>query len=112
MGIVHTSDRGIPLVLLGTPTRNTLTVENYVKWYDLFIVNSSGVVSKVPREAYDKVQVVGNDLITVWSDHAINPVAFQALAEYLGVEVDEVAEEVVIGRWVSEGNRYEGRRGA
>lgn len=75
-----------------------LTVENYEKWYCLYILRSDGTVEPVPVEAVMK-QI---DRGFLWIDHNFSPELVRAVAEDLGLEITPVAYEVIVGRWVTE----------
>ncbi len=94
------SDRGIPLVLQDVPQNDTLTVENYGKWYDLYLVTSNGLIIKYGYESY--VDIVNMFPGTIWGDHVINPDFVCMLAEHKGFDVDERSYEIIVGRWVIE----------
>jgi hypothetical protein len=84
----YVSDRGLPLVLHGIAGVSTLTVENYLKWYCLYLVHSDGSVEPVqfPRESPDP--------------HVPYPAAVEALAEENGWEICAESMEMIIGRYL------------
>lgn len=90
---LYYSDRQIPLVYYGDPPREPiLTVENYMKWYDIHVVRPDGGVS-----------VVDHDLIAeAWCDHNFKPWICHQLAHELGYEWHDESLEMVIGRYVTE----------
>src|SRR5690606_15381227 len=91
---VYLSDRNIPLVFHGwPPNKPTITVENYCKWYNLFIVNPDGSVGKVP--VYDHSKYEG----TTWYDHVPHPGWVKFLEREYGYEVDDESFEMMIGRY-------------
>ncbi|PJZ17753.1 hypothetical protein CEW46_32635 [Bacillus cereus] len=64
-----------------------LTVEDYCKWYDLFIIDN------------DKVYPVSWDndiLLDYWRDHCIVPEGFRLLAQDLGCTYDEATWNAVV----------------
>jgi hypothetical protein len=91
------SDRNMPLVWSTThdPGDITLTVENYCKWYSLFLVHPDGRVEQIPfpGEGYCKSDE------SPYADHVPNPVVVQRFAERHGYVIDERAFEVMVGRW-------------
>ena len=93
---VYKSDRGMLLVFqeidAGIPV---LTVENYCKWYCLYLVDSSGDVTPVdfPEDGY--------------TDHVPYPDAVEALAESRGWVVDEQSMEMIIGRYMLEARMFD-----
>ena len=89
------SDRGKPLVCqdtCGRPYCKTpiLTVENYIKWYCLYLIRPSGEVEAVdfPDDGY--------------CDHVPYPAAVERMAAKNGWVVDEQSLEMMIGRYMLE----------
>lgn len=72
-----------------------LTVEQYIKWYNLWVVHPGGEVTAVDFP-YD-LDLPDNECVV--GDHCVNPRAFVLLANANEWYVDPVALEVVIGRW-------------
>lgn len=91
------SHRDIPLVLQEAPSPNPLlTVENYCKWYDVFIVFPDG-----------RVEIVDYNLFwdgpgTGWHDHVPNPKACLGVAAKLNVEWHGESFEMIVGRYMLE----------
>lgn len=86
------SNRNIPLVTQ-THEKRMLTVENYCKWYDLFLVETDGTVTAVSPEVID---------INTWIDHYVVPEYFEELAVQLGAAYDEDTWKTICGlyeRW-------------
>ena len=110
---LYFNERGHPLVyvepLNSCGYKNpTLTVENYCKWYALYLVHPDGKVTTVDAEVYERVSRKTNGLITIWGDHVINPLAFKLVGELLGAHVDSRSMEMVIGRWeIEHNNKYD-----
>lgn len=73
-----------------------LTVENYCKWYELFVVNVDGSIKSIDFGQLDDGEG------TPYCDHAPNPVKVMYLAKRLGLHLDEQAFEMIIGRWEME----------
>lgn len=73
-----------------------LTVENYTKWYVLYLVHPDNRVEQV---SFDQL----NDFTdkSPYTDHAPNPVAVERLAAARGWNIAERAMECIIGRWIS-----------
>lgn len=96
---VYLSDRGIPLLYVAEPCEvPVVTLENYTKWYDVYLVMPDG-----------SVQVVEGVLALVdkfddawWVDHLYHPRLLYRLAQVLNATVDERAIEVAAGRWMIE----------
>lgn len=86
------SHRDLPLVYTGPPpvagsmTRGIATIENYIKWYHVYVVMPNGEVNKLDVELWD---------------HLVPPNTVFAV-EDIGYMWDEVSLEVIIGRWYSE----------
>ena len=101
------SNRGLPLVYYGPfPQQPLITVENYMKWYSIYLVTPEGTVKVV------EFMTVEDDLldvsfstkrsISIVGDHCINPDAVEAWAQKKGYEVDGNSLEMMIGRWETE----------
>lgn len=95
----YLSDRGKMLVhqqaYEGTPI---VTVENYEKWYSLFLIQPDGTVEKIPSQ-------ILLDAMTInrwWIDHSFHPSLLLAVAKHYGGEVPDTTLEMVAGRWVLE----------
>jgi len=92
------SDHGHPLVFQGEPWKNPiLTVENYLKWYTLYLVMPDGEIRSLvytglilPEKFKDQVLFV---------DHVPNPRAVAYTASQRHFYVDPVSFEAIIGRW-------------
>jgi hypothetical protein len=96
---VYRSARGFRLVYDGPPPIDipVLTVECYVKWYDLYAVYPDGSARKVPPDDYD-----GADVTHAWSDHVPYPPALRAIARHLRMEWDENSLDMIHGRYYRE----------
>jgi hypothetical protein len=88
---VKVSDRGIELVTQRAYT-SMLTVENYLKWYDLFVLHPNGKVETVSWE--------NETLRDGWRDHCIEPRAFHLLTKELGLSYDNETMAAVIKMFV------------
>lgn len=90
------SPRGLELVYHSDqPDHDTLTVENYSKWYELFLVRTDGEV--VAYHFGYLSDICGYD--TPYVDHVPNPVVVARLAKLRGWRLDEQSYEMIIGRW-------------
>ena len=90
----HFSDRGMPLVFqdeLKPGATPVLTVENYKKWYSLFLVTHEGV----------RKLTYGEFPIT-WHNHVPNPAQARELAEKNGWEFCSESYEMMVGRFIME----------
>lgn len=99
------SHRGHPLVLTnGVPSRSTITVELYEKWYGLFIVHRDGSVEKIPFP--DEPEYCHSDE-SPYVDHVPNPKVVARYAQINDYHVDNLAIELIVGRWeIQAKNRY------
>jgi hypothetical protein len=105
-----TSQRGMPLVCQQpNPDKPMLTVENYCKWYDFYLVfpdrhveafHSSPERAKFFEEA--ERRCVEEHSESAYCDHAFNPRFMWILADLAGVVLDWTSFELVIGRWEEE----------
>jgi hypothetical protein len=97
----YTSERGFPLVYWGFPPMagHVVTVENYCKWYTLYLVDTDGHVQAVSWEGLaDHAEPDESP----WSDHVPNPYCLQRWAAAQNYQIDDQALEMVIGRWERE----------
>lgn len=94
----YVSERNISLVYSGPrPQYPIITVENYLKWYDVYLVHPSGEVSKI--DLYLVERRLGGE--TVWADHVPNPKAINETARFFGWDIDPISYELIVGRWVT-----------
>jgi hypothetical protein len=81
------------LVYMHEPwTKPIVTIENYCKWYDLYLVHPDGRVEAVP---FPEERIEGAPYL----DHAPNPSHVLHWAERMGYHLHEESEEMMIGRW-------------
>lgn len=97
------SDRNIPLVyqgMQGSTFKSMLTVESYIKWYDIYIVSPMFRVSTLPRTFYQDFE--RDTGMTAWSDHALRPRFCVWLAEAASnlLEWDQPSLDMIRGRWI------------
>ncbi|MFV1457664.1 hypothetical protein [Bacillus mycoides] len=71
-----------------------LTVEDYCKWYDVFIIELDGTVTAVADIDTD---------IDGWIDHYMIPEYFKELAERLGAAYDDNTWKAVCGLYERDG---------
>jgi hypothetical protein len=107
----HLSERDIPLVWIVPPLPGevVLTVENYCKWYSLYLIHEDGRVEKIPFPDQGWAQSGES----AYADHVPNPTVVQRFAERKGYLLDTQAFEMIIGRWELEyvdaaGTKYGG----
>lgn len=99
----YKSDRGMALLYVGEPLDlPVITLENYIKWYNIFMVMPDGTVQTVPIEMVQKALDESRTALQI--DHNFHPELLDRLGELLNAEVDERATEVATGRWVLEYN--------
>jgi len=95
------STRGLPLITqnidnLDGGTLGILTMENYDKWYSMYIIHVDGSVEEIH-------EAIINDVFGVtWIDHAISPRAFHETAINLGLEYDNHTFAMVCERFVED----------
>jgi hypothetical protein len=104
------SKRDIPLVCCTTLFDNVsvVTVELYVKWYSLHVIRRIGdefVIEEVPFP--DDIEFCKSNE-SAFVDHVPNPRVVARWATANGHVVDELAMELMIGRWEIEAqNNYD-----
>lgn len=74
-----------------------LTVEDYEKWYCLYLVHLDG---RVERVDFDVLHPFTEK--SPYVDHVPNPAAVERLAAARGWHIAERAMETMVGRWVAE----------
>jgi hypothetical protein len=85
------SARGIQLVV-STAERPLLTVELYTKWYTLWLINENDHAEAVifpEAEGYETHHI----------DHVPSPEVVLRYAESKNLTIDELAWELILGRW-------------
>lgn len=100
---LYMSDRDIPLIYVDSPLDvPIITLENYIKWYSVFVILPSGEVQKVPVQKIEEANESGS-----WvADHCFHPKLLYRLAKMYGGSVDSQAVEIAIGRWIEEINGH------
>lgn len=74
-----------------------LTVELYCKWYSLHLVWPNRIVERIDFGRLEPAAASLN--CSPFVDHIPNPAAVRALALAEGWHLDELAEELIVGRW-------------
>lgn len=98
----YLSPNGKPLVFVGEPRSNpTLTIENYEKWYALYLVMPDGTVEEVDGGEFTEV-VQKKGPMTAWYDHVPSPVACDRYAVAKGYAWCWQSLEMIIGRYARE----------
>lgn len=94
------SPRGLPLSYVEGEELDAplITVEIYPKWYELFVIHPDGGIEALLFHELDDGEG------TTYVDHCPNPRKVEAYAEKHGMYVDEIALELIAGRWVLGGN--------
>ena len=101
----YVSDRGFPLVCSIAGQYPILTVELYIKWYKLYLIQPIGRVSEV---RFDEIEsFLGREWEwahdgSIQGDHVVNPKAVEQYAKQKGYTLDPLAYELLVGRWVIE----------
>lgn len=94
---IFRSDRGIPLLCQEVFDTPTITLENYEKWYNIFVIQPDGTVEIVSPGLIDEL----NDG-TLWVDHTFHPKLLLLIAKHYGGSVPPTTLEMAAGRWVME----------
>lgn len=98
---VYFSPRCKPLLYMGNPCEvPVVTLENYTKWYEIFLVMPDGSVQAVDSGIVTDIE--DPKVRRMWVDHHYHPRLLYRLAEYYKGTVDERAVEVAAGRWMIE----------
>jgi hypothetical protein len=92
------SERNIPLVYQFSEdiSEPVLTVENYTKWYNLYLVTHDRSVNIVE---FDVLQEFVPRNASPYRDHVPNPIAVKGYADKHNYHLDEQSLEVMVGRW-------------
>lgn len=100
--IAFLTPRGHVLLLCGMPVRPTLTVELASKWYGIVLVKPiNATMLDVEELSFEVLEEHRGDG-SYFCDHCPNPHAVRRYCEANDVELDEFAEEMIIGRWEQE----------
>ncbi len=107
-GNVYLSPRGIALVYQGRQgslRKTMLTVESYIKWYDIYTVSRRGVISKLGYK-YTQEYEKAHPRDIAWSDH-LPTIRFclWLVDTHPQFEWDEPALDMIYGRWIRENRR-------
>jgi len=102
---MHTSELGHRLLCNCTPDVPTITVENYCKWYTLYVVHPDNRVELLFFPGYDNQEDVPESGVG-FIDHVPNPKAVSKMAKRLGYDIDERSYECMVGRWFMETQNY------
>lgn len=95
------SERGHELLWQEPLDIPVVTLENYEKWYSIYVLHPDGTVEKVSVddifEALDRA-AVGRG--SVWVDHYYHPELLKEVARMYNGEVHQTTLELAMGRWV------------
>ena len=95
---VYFSERNEPLVARFVGDEPVVTVENYVKWYGLYVI----FPPDLHVEKFHFGHLEGYTKHSAYVDHVPNPAAVQRWADSMGFEVDPNSLEMMLGRWLFE----------
>ena len=90
----YKSERGIPLVYIEKSNglyAGIITVENYKKWYSLYLVKGNGSVTKIENDG--TIDIGG---------HVPNPSDVVAYAERYGYDICGQSMDMIMGRYTRE----------
>lgn len=99
-GVNH-SERGFPLLWQRQCDEPIITVENYEKWYNLFVVHPDKRVEVVDSSLILELSEKGSSL---WIDHEFHPRLLLLVAQRYGGCAHAEALEMAAGRWVMAGH--------
>jgi hypothetical protein len=90
---VYYSERNMPLVFNGDASKfsGIITIENYLKWYNLYIVRPDGSVEKLQ-----------SDNTIAWLGHVPCPSDIVEFADRHGLDIDHQSMEMIVGRYYIE----------
>jgi hypothetical protein len=97
----HLTEHGHRLVCDYTPEIPTITVEDYCKWYTLYVVFPDNRVESLCFPGHDTLDDLPSGEMS-FVDHVPNPRAVKRMAERLGYEIDYDSLERMVGRWFLE----------
>lgn len=102
----YLSPRGIPLLYIDKPLdKPVITLENYTKWYNIYLVMPDGsVVEKSVADVDENHRFLKQHY---WVDHLVHPSALHALADQLGGYTEERSLEVSMARWITESGEFD-----
>lgn len=89
-------------LVLSTRTllRPTLTVELSTKWYELFLVTTNFSVYAVHFGYLESAAATAG--VSAFVDHTPNPMVVRSFAARNDYELDELADNLIHGRWQTE----------
>ncbi len=93
--VFHVTERDHVLMWVGKVDVPVVTLENYEKWYSVYVVMPCGYVKKVPVDVM--TACMGDD--AYYRDHCFHPELLRRIAKHYNGEVHQTALEVATGRW-------------
>lgn len=112
MFYTYTTEDGTPLLYTYKPFPGTkiLSAPNSGKWYDLYLIDENGKVSRCGKDLGIELQDALGALRdkdplakeAAFLDHTFNPAAVQMYCEWKGYSLCDRTLEVLIGRWERE----------
>lgn len=95
------SEHNHPVVQFTKAThRPVITCEFYSKWYSLYIWWTDG---NLLRLDFHDLQSAADELgVSPYVDHVPNPAAVERYAEKMNYGIDELAQDLIRGRWHNE----------
>jgi len=105
------SERRMPLVAVSgryAYDEPLLTVEYYVKWYALYLVKvekPAGAdlpIFSIYKIHFGHLDGVRPDGVSAYCDHVPNPLVVRIFAARYGYHLDELADDLITGRWQNE----------
>lgn len=96
---IHTyiTDRGFPLLWMGKSDEPVVTLENYEKWYSVYVVFPDNTIEKVDAGLLGELSDG-----EFWFDHYFHPELLRRVAKYYKGFADNMAIEAATGRWCLE----------
>lgn len=95
-----TSNRNIKLITQEVNDKPMLTVENYMKWYDIFVIQINGEVVPVNEITY--LKDIEDHAGRTWYDHCPTPAYFHEVSKRIGAEYDNETFSAVCVRFVED----------
>lgn len=98
---MFTSKRGKPLLCQTTyPEKSIITLENYSKWYSIYLIEPDGSVTEIDHKIINEISDSVGRVLSI--SHNYHPLLLEKLGEKLDCYVDEISIEVATGRWYLE----------
>ena len=98
---IFKSERGIPLICQGKDNNKpVVTVENYCKWYQIFVIYPDSTVVPADWPTLNKINKSSDKHLI--GDHIFHPELLEKFADHIGGYVHDVSLEAVTGRWMFE----------